>query len=390
MSQLLHRFARRRDHLEAGNLLRSLTETINRVPGGINLGQGVCDLDSPAPLRAGAIECIEGRADRQTYTFYSGIPELREAIARKLREFNGLDCTAANVGVTAGSSGAFFATGMTLLDPGDEVILFEPFYSYHFTVLKLMGAVPVCVPLSAADLAFDPDRLRAALTPRTRALVLNTPGNPSGKVFSVAELTALAEVLAGTSVVVLTDEVYEYMCYDDHAHVSPATVPGLADRTVTISSFSKTFSITGWRIGYLAGPTDLVDRVGRVFDQVDVCAARPMQRGVQRALEQLPASFYSDLRSDYQRRRDRFCAALSRGGFGVQVPQGAYYVLADYREVFGDVDPESAVRRMIDERRVNGVPGHLFFARPDGVRSIRFHFAVADAVLDEACARLGG
>ena len=381
--------ARRRSHLEADNLLRSLTEVINKVPDGINLGQGVCDLDSPPALQEGAVDCIRGVTDRQTYTFYCGVPELRRAIADKLSTFNGIPTAAENVGVTAGSSGAFFAAGMTLVDPGDEVILFEPFYSYHYTSLILMGAVPVCVPLGPVEFEFDPERFHAALSPKTRAVVINTPANPSGKIFSREDLEAVSAILAGTDVILLTDEVYEYMCFDGREHISPATIPGLEDRTLTIGGFSKTYSITGWRVGYVAGPADVIDKIGRVFDQIDVCAARPMQRGVQRALEELPAGFYSDLQVEYESKRDQFCAALRDGGFGVAVPQGAYYVMADYTDVYGDVDPAQAVMRMIEEKRVNGVPGHLFYENQDGIRQIRFHFAVPRATLDDACERLG-
>jgi aminotransferase len=381
------RLARRRAHLEADNLLRSLTEVINAVPGGINLGQGVCDLDTPTPLQRGAVESIEG-ADRQLYTHYAGLPELRAQIARKLGEWHGLQVAPEQVMVATGSSGAFYAAGTALLDPGDEVILFEPFYSYHFSTLKLLGAVPVCVPLTGEDFAFDPQRLREAMTPRTRAVVVNTPANPSGKVFSADELRALAEVLAPTRVLVFTDEVYEHMVFDGRRHVAPATVPGLAERALTMSSFSKTFSITGWRIGYVAGPRATVEAIGRVNDQMLVCAARPLQRGVERALRELPASFYTDLGRDYQRKRDRFCAALEGAGFRFTKPQGAYYVLADYRDVLGDLEPHAAALALIERIGINGVPGHMFHARADGVRTIRFQFAVRDAVLDEACARL--
>ncbi len=290
-----HRLARRRAHLDAGNLLRSLTEVINKVPGGINLGQGVCDLDAPQPLCLGAVAAVQG-GDRQTYTHYSGLPELKRAIVDKLRDFIGLDYGEDQVLVDTGSSGAFFAAAAALLDPGDEVVLFEPFYPYHYTALRLLDVQPVCVRLRGPDFAFDPQALRAALGPRTRAVMVNTPANPSGKVFSPPDLEALADVLAGSDVTVLTDEVYEYMCYDGRRHVSPAAVPGLAARTLTIGGFSKTFSITGWRIGYVAGPADFIDAAGRVFDQINVCAPRPLQRGVERALRELPRSFYDELR----------------------------------------------------------------------------------------------
>lgn len=386
MSSAFARLARRRAHLEEGNLLRSLTEVINAVPEGINLGQGVCDLDTPSPLQDGAVGSISG-PDRQTYTHYSGLPELRGAIRDKLARHNGLDYGDDQVLVAAGSSGAFLAAAMTTLDPGDECILFEPFYSYHYTTLKLLDVVPVCVPLVGKDFDFDPAALRAAITPKTRAVMLNTPANPSGKIFTREDLNAVAEALEGTAILAFTDEVYEYMCFDGRKHLSPAAVPGLADRTLTIGGFSKTFSITGWRIGYLAGPAAVVDAAGRVFDQTNVCAARPMQRGVERALRELPESYYTDLQSGYERKRDQMCDALEQAGFTISRPQGAYYVMADYSEVFGDVDPHRAVLTMIDKIGVNGVPGHVFYEKPDGVRSIRFQFAVTPDVLDEVCRR---
>lgn len=388
---VLHRaFARtaaRRRHLDEPNLLRSLTLVINGVPGGINLGQGVCDLDSPAPLIAGAAASIGGE-DRQLYTPYAGLPELREAISEKLRRHNQLDYGPENVAVCTGCSGAFFAAGMTLLEPGDEVVLFEPFYSYYWTTVPLFGATPRAVRLQGPTLAFDADALRRQISSRTRAVIVNTPGNPSGKVWTREELVELGAVLDGTDVMVLTDEVYEYMCFDGREHVSPATVPSLADRTLTMNSFSKTYSITGWRVGFLAGPEEVVERCGVVFDQIEVCAARPMQRGVQRALEQLPDAYYTDLQSEYQRKRDLFCAALRDAGFGFDVPQGAYYVLADYSKIFGDVSPYEAVTKMIDRIGVNAVPGDLFFAESDDVRCMRFQFAVERDVLAEAASRL--
>ncbi|HLU39610.1 MAG TPA: aminotransferase class I/II-fold pyridoxal phosphate-dependent enzyme, partial [Planctomycetota bacterium] len=181
---------------------------------------------------------------------------------------------------------------------------------------------------------------------------------------------------------------YEYLVFDGRSHVSPAAVPSLRDRTLTIGGYSKTFSITGWRIGYVAGPAATVNAIGVVFDQMNVCAARPMQRGVERALRELPDSFYADLRATYEHKRDTFCAALADAGFEFVRPEGAYYVLADYRRVFGDKDPHAAVLEMIERVRINGVPGHVFVDDPQGVRTIRFNFAVRPPVLEEACRRL--
>ena len=390
MSHPFAHLAQRAKWLQADNPLRALTEVINRVEGGINLGQGVCDLDTPAALVAGAVESLSGGQDRQTYTHYSGLAELRELVRTKLLEFNGLNYGDDEVMIASGSSGAFYAAATVILEPGDEVILFEPFYSYHWTALCLMGAVPVSVPLEGAAFDLNSARLKEALTDRTRAIMINTPGNPSGKVFSKRELEEVADAIADTDVIVFTDEVYEYMCFDGAEHVSPAKVDGLANRSLTISSFSKTFSITGWRIGYLAGPSDMVELVGRAWDQMCVCAARPMQRGVAQALKGLPGSFYDDLQASYERKRDQFCAALEAGGFRFHRPQGAYYVLADYSDVLGDLPPYEAVLALIDKVGINGVPGDLFFANPDPVRSIRFQFAVDESVLDGACERLAG
>jgi len=384
---LFARLASRRSHLGRSNLLRSLTDVINKVEGGINLGQGVCDLDQPAPLIAGAVDSVTGKTDRQLYTPYAGLPELRAAVADRLRRYNGLEVERDGVLITAGSSSAFFAAATTLFDPGDEVLLFEPFYPYHHAALLLLGVRPVCVPLGPG---YRPDfaALRRALGERTRAVMVNTPANPTGVVWRREELARLGELLAGTDVVVLTDEVYEYMVFDGREHASPGTVPSLRQRTLTIGGYSKTFSITGWRIGYIAGPPAVVDAIGIVFDQMNVCAARPMQRGVQRALAELPDSFYADLRATYERKRDQFCAALADAGFTFVLPEGAYYVMADYSAVFGDRDPHAAVLEMIARVRINGVPGHVFHVDPEGVRSIRFNFAVRPPVLDEACRRL--
>ncbi len=387
MTSPFESLAGRREHLGVANPLRALTDVINRVPNGINLGQGVCDLDAPQPLMDGVIDSLQG-GDRQTYTPYSGLPETRSAIAKKLRDFNGLDVDSDQVLVSLGSSGAFFAAGMCLFEPGDEVILFEPFYSYHRSALRLMGAKPVFVRLPEPDFALDVDALREAIGPRTRAIVINTPANPTGKVFSRDELATIAELLAGTETLVLTDEVYEYMLYDGLVHTSPATIPGLTERCLTIGGFSKTFSVTGWRVGFLAGPAEIVDAIGLVCDQVHVCAPRPLQRGVARALEELPAKFYSDLQAGYEMRRNRFCAALETAGFEVTRPQGAYYVLAGYRDALGELDPYAAVLELIDRVAINAVPGDLFYENGEGIRSIRFHYAVAEPQLDEICHRI--
>lgn len=387
MTNAFDRLAARREHLAVANPLRALTDVINKVEGGINLGQGVCDLDAPACLLQGAQDSIAG-GDRQTYTPYMGLPEVREQVARKLRNYNKLDITADQVLIGLGSSGAFFAAGTVLLEPGDEVILFEPFYSYHRSSLLLLGARPVCVRLQDPDYALDLEALRKAISKRTRAVIINTPANPTGKVFSEQELLQIAELLDGTDILVLTDEVYEYMLFDGRQHISPASLPALSDRTLTIGGFSKTYSITGWRIGYLAGPAAIVNSIGLVCDQMHVCPPRPLQRGVQRALAELPASFYEDLRSSYETRRNRFCDALQEAGFQVDLPQGAYYAMAGYKDVLGDIEPYDAVLKLIQRVGINAVPGNLFYENGEGIRTMRFHFAVEKDSLDDICRRL--
>lgn len=386
----LFRTSSRSEHLHGGNPLRELTLVIDQVENGINLGQGVCDLDNPEPLTAGAVDSIQGK-DRQTYTHWSGLPELKEQIAARLTKARGSMVDPEEVVVTAGASGAFAAVCLALLNPGDRVGLFEPFYSYHHSTLRMMGLQAVPIPMGSMSggggFALDLDAVESAL-PGMRMLVCNTPGNPSGKVFTEAELQSLGELLGGSSTLLLTDEVYEHMVFDGRRHIAPATIPSLAGRTITSSSFSKTYSMTGWRVGYLQGPRDVVAACGRCLDQLHVCAPRPMQRGVARALKELPDRFYSDLSADYQRRRDALCDGLERGGFRVVRPEGAYYAWADYTAVFGDVEPLVAVREMIERIGVNAVPGDLFKMTPGDVRAMRFHFAVEDRILVDAVDRL--
>lgn len=381
-----HRAARAAP-LSVPNPLRALTEVIERVPGGINLGQGVCDLPLPRAAAA-AVAAAVRPGERQVYTPYAGLPALREAIADALESWHGLRFGPNGIAVTPGSSGAFTATLLTLFDPGDRLVLFEPFYSYHFTTLAMLGLVPVPVAADRGDGWIDLAGLERAVRSGVRGILVNTPANPSGKVFAAEELEAIAKVVHGSEVILLTDEVYEHMVFDGRQHVPPARLPELARRSVTISSFSKTFSITGWRIGFVAGPREVVDAIGRTADQAWVCASRPAQFGTAAALRELPQSFYRELSADYQSRRDRFCAALTAAGFRFRVPAGAYYVLADYRRVLGDVSPMDAAHALIGKVQINAVPGHLFTATVGEARTLRFHFAVTDDVLDEACRRL--
>jgi len=353
---------------------------------GINLSQGVCDTELPEPVRLGAAAAmLEGT---NTYTRYDGLTPLREAIARKvLRDTGAHVDPETEVLVTSGATGAFYAACLGLFDAGDEVVLFEPYYGYHLDTLRALSVTARLVPLAGPEWSFSVQALREAIRPKTRAIVVNTPGNPSGKVFTRAELEQIAELAREFDLYVITDEIYEYFLYDGRVHVGFATLPGMRERTLTIGGFSKTFSITGWRIGYLVASAELCHKLGQVHDLVYVCAPAPLQMGVARGLEQLPDSFYEDLKREYTKKREKLCASLLRAGIAPHVPQGAYYVLADSRTLPG-ADAKQRALALLHGCGVAAVPGSAFFEGGRGDDLLRFSYAKREAELDEACRRL--
>lgn len=355
--------------------------------GGINLAQGICDTPVPSPVEQGAIEAI--LAGRNIYTRLDGIAALREAVAAKLARYNGIVADPEReVLVTNGATGALYSTLLALFNPGDEIIFFEPFYGYHVSTVLSLRMVASVVPLTAPDWELDADALRAALTDRTRAIIINTPSNPSGKVFSRAELEVIAAIAQDRDLYVITDEIYEYFVYDDAAHVSMATLPGMRERTITISGLSKTFSVTGWRVGYLTAPADLVPAIGYFHDLVYICTPSPAQYGALAGLTQLAeTTFYIDLETDHLRKRDRLCAALTASGFHAPKPPGAYYVFADASHIPGKTAAERA-RTLLRETGVAAVAGSAFFREGRGEAMLRFCFGKQDADLDRACQKL--
>jgi len=365
--------------------IRNMTLECSKVSG-INLSQGVCDTELPEPVRLGAAAAmLEGT---NTYTRYDGLPQLRQAIANKvLRDTGAHVDPEREVVVTSGATGAFYAACLGLFDAGDEVVLFEPYYGYHLDTLRALAVTPRFVPLELRDWSFSVADLRRAIGPKTRAIVVNTPGNPSGKVFTRAELETIAELAREFDLYVITDEIYEYFLYDGRAHVSFATLPGMRERTLTLGGFSKTFSITGWRIGYLIAPAELCHKLGQVHDLVYVCAPAPLQIGVARGLEQLPRTFYEELSREYTRKREQLCSALARAGITPHVPQGAYYVLADASGLPGESAKERALS-LLHACGVAAVPGSAFFHDGRGDQLLRFSYAKREAELDEACRRL--
>jgi aminotransferase len=365
--------------------IRAMTQECDRM-GGVNLAQGVCDTEVPEVVAEGAIRAI--RDGLNIYTRMDGIARLRAAIAAKVERTLGIAVDPEReVLVTNGVTGAFQAAVMALLNPGDEVLVFEPFYGYHVSTLKSIRAVAVPVALTAPDWGLDIDAVRAAITPKTRGMVINTPSNPAGKVFTRKELEGLAEIAEEFDLFVFTDEIYEHFIYDEARHVSPATLPGMRERTILMSGFSKTFSVTGWRIGYLIADPKWVGSIGYFHDLTYVCAPAPLQQGVADGVEKLGAEFYAGLATEHEVKRTMIVDALRDAGMRPHVPDGAYYVLASAGFLPGATAAEKA-RALLAKTGVASVAGSAFFRPGKGEDLLRFCFAKKDKDLAEACRRL--
>lgn len=354
--------------------------------GGINLSQGVCDTPVPEAISGSVAFAIEQGFN--TYSHFAGLKILREAVCEKQKRFTGLEFDSeSEVIVSAGATGAMYCAFQALLSPGDEVIVFEPFYGYHISTLLAAEAVPVFVPLALPGWTFTLHDLEHAVTSKTKGIIVNTPSNPSGKVFSREELEVIAGFAGRYDLFVFTDEIYEHFIYDGNRHCSFASLPGMMTRTITISGFSKTFSITGWRLGYALCDARWAQAIGYFNDLVYVCAPVPLQAAVGEGMRRLDEGYYSMLSSEYREKRDRFCEALSVEGLTPHVPGGAYYVLADV----GHLPGSSAAQRahyILEKTGVASVPGSAFFSCGRGEDLVRFCFAKDNMVLDEACRRL--
>ena len=365
--------------------IRAMTQACVQA-NGLNMAQGVCDTPVPSVVLRAAAQAME--RGKNVYSRFDGLPELRQAIAKKLAQYNGIAADPeTDITVSAGATGSFHCACLALLNPGDEVILFEPYYQYHISALLAVEAVPVMVKMRAPDWAISAADVERAITPRTRAIIVNSPGNPSGKVFSRQELEGMAAIAQQHDLFVFTDEIYEYFLYDGRTHVSLASLPGMADRTITIGGYSKTFSITGWRIGYSVAAARWAQAIGAMNDLLYVCAPTPLQVGVAAGIQELLDLFYRDLAHDYQRKRDRFCQALAKAGLTPSIPQGAYYVLADTSRLPGTTGKERAMF-LLETIGLAGVPGEAFFSGADGRQFIRFSYAKIDVDIDDACRRI--
>jgi aminotransferase len=352
---------------------------------GINLAQGVCDTPVPEEVREGARRAMERGIN--SYTRAEGLAPLRQAIVEKMRRFNGIACDPeTEVIVNSGSTGSFYSACLALLNPGDEVILFEPYYGYHLNTLVAVEAVPRYVTLRAPEWEFSAEELERVVTPRTRAIMVNTPANPSGKVFTRKELEYIADFARRHDLFVFTDEIYEYFIYEGE-HISPATLPGMRERTITISGYSKTFSITGWRVGYTICDQKWAQAIAYFHDLIYVCAPAPLQIGVAEGILKLGNDFYAGIAQEYVHKRDMLCGALKEVGLAPSVPKGAYYVLADASMLPGRNAKEKS-RTLLRETGVASVAGSAFYHAGGGENLIRFCFAKTDQELEQACARL--
>ncbi|MCB1803838.1 MAG: pyridoxal phosphate-dependent aminotransferase [Candidatus Competibacteraceae bacterium] len=364
--------------------IRLMTRECQRV-GGINLAQGLCDLPVPPFVLAGAEQAM--RQGHNIYTVPEGCRELRETIAQKLARDNGLNVDPlSEIVVTVGVTGAYSSTLKALLNPGDGVLVMEPYYGYHVHIAKVAGLQTYTLTLTAPDFRLDEQALREALNPAIRAVVVCTPGNPSGKVFDRAELEIIARVAHEHDLLVITDEIYEYFTYDGLHHLSPATVGDLYPRTVSMMGFSKVFSITGWRLGYVVAPEPLAHAVMLANDSTCICAPAPLQYGVIAGLNAAP-EFFTQRRADFQRKREMLHAAVTAAGMRADKPRGSYYILADI-SALGYPSAWDAAMDLLENKGVATVPGTAFFHGPEGENYLRICFAKEDEVLAQACERL--
>lgn len=365
--------------------IRNMSIECERI-GGINLAQGVCDLEVPVQVRQGAHQAIEDGIN--VYTRFDGLRELREAIAAKHYKSTGIKVDPeTEVVAGSGTTGAFYCTALALLNPGDEVIVFEPYYSYHISTLRAAGAVPVYVRMMPPEWDIPEKVLREAISPRCRAIILNTPANPSGKVFSLRELELIARIAKANDLFVFTDEIYENFVYDGLRHIPPVTIDGMRERTITISGFSKIFSITGWRVGYCVCDSKWSRTIGYFNDFIYVCAPAPLQMGVVKGLNELDYHYYETVAGEYLHKRDRICGSLHAAGLEPFVPKGAYYVLTDMSSVPGAGSKEKALH-FLKQTGVACVPGKAFYHDDAGDNLARFCFAKEDHILEQACRKI--
>ena len=376
--------SRRVDHF-VESVIRDMTR-LSIKHDAINLAQGFPDFSAPLELKRAAADAIMG--DFNQYSITWGAKDLREEISRKALKYNHIEADPdSEVTVTCGSTEAMMASMLALINEGEEVVVFEPFYENYGPDAAVSGAIPRFVPLNDNG-SIDEDALASAFNQRTRALILNTPNNPCGKVFTKDELKLIADLCTEHDVIAVTDEIYEYILYDGKKHISIASLDEMKDRTITISGFSKTYSVTGWRIGYAVAQKELTSAIRKVHDFLTVGAPAPLQHACVTALN-FPDSYYKDLASMYDRKRRLLYGALKKAGFKCSLPDGAYYILADIPDGIG-MDDMVFARYLVSEIGVAAVPGSSFFKSEEGKHKLRFTFSKKEETLMEAARRLEG
>lgn len=354
--------------------------------GGINLSQGVCDTETPAPVLEGACSAImEGY---NSYTRSEGIDNIRRAIAQRELNNKGISINVdQEVVVTSGATGAFYSAILATTNPGDEVIIFEPYYGYHVSTLVSAGINIKYVRLNYPNWAFKKEDIESVITSKTKGILINNPSNPGGKVFTREELLVIGDIAKKNSMLIYSDEIYEHFVYDDKKHISPLEIAALRDRTILVGGFSKTFSITGWRVGYTIAPKQITEAIAHMSDLVYVCAPAPFQHGVVNGIEKLKPAHYRDLCKDHEVKRDMICNALTSAGLNPAIPSGAYYVLADLSVIDSESSRDRALK-FLEETGVAGVPGSAFYHDNSGDNLIRFCFAKDMDIIEESCRRI--
>lgn len=367
------------------SVIRDMTRQCLRY-GGVNLAQGFPDFEAPEELKEAAIRAIRDGVNQYAITW--GSPGFRQAISRKALRYNGIMADPeTQITVTCGATEAMIASLLAVVDPGDEVIVFEPFYENYGPDAIICGATPRFISLDPPGFTFDPQRLAALFNEKTKAIILNTPNNPIGKIFGQEELQEIARLCLDHDVIAVTDEIYEYILYDGHRHISIGSLEGMADRTITISGLSKTFSVTGWRLGYILASERLTSGIRKMHDFLTVGAPAPLQEAAAAALA-LPDSYYEGLREMYLAKRDLLLGILEDAGFDPYRPQGAYYILCNL-DCFGYESDVEFARYLVQEVGVAAVPGSSFYHDPIlGRNQIRFTFSKKDETLLAAGQRL--
>jgi aspartate/methionine/tyrosine aminotransferase len=376
-----NRFRSQRISRFTESVIREMTRLAGRH-GAINLAQGFPDFAAPEALKRAAAEAID--ADINQYAITWGAKPFRDAIAAKYQRTYGMDFDPEReVTVCCGATEGMVASLLAVVDPGDEIVLFEPFYENYGPDSQLCGAVPRYVKLQSPDWTFDPGELRAAFTPRTKAIILNSPNNPTGKVFTRQELEYIAGLCQEFDALAITDEIYEHILYDGAVHVPIMSLPGMRDRSILVNSMSKTYSVTGWRVGWVLASPDLTDSIRKVHDFLTVGAAAPLQQAGVLALA-MPDDYYQRLSSEYAARRDYLVDSLQAVGFQCFVPHGAYYVMTDISR-FGFADDAAFVRHLITGPGIAAVPGSSFYAQGGaGTQQVRFCFCKKYETLESA------